>query len=1049
MRKFASLVTSLFCCSVLVMAQQGGNLELRGSLFDFDSAEPLFPGNVQLYTLPDSTYVNGASTEDDGSFVFTKLKPGEYCIKASYIGYHNTTKSFTLKSNTNLGKVTMKADAKVLDDVVISAAVEKVKMVADTMMFNTDAYRLPEGATVEELVRKLPGVQISSDGNITVNGKTVSRIYVNGKEFFGNDKSVAMQNLTAEMIEKVKAYDKQSDMTRMTGIDDGNEETVLDLQVRKGMAKGWFGNFNAGYGRPLEKNEFNVNNLYNVQVSLNRFDEDRQMSIIANGGNSTSGMAGGFGGMRGMGGMGGGGGVNQRVTAGLNFARNLGREINSESYQFEIGGSVNYNYNNSKNQTKSASENFYTGNTHTWGNSYNESNSKSNGINGQIRFEWNQSEMTSLLFTPSVSYTKSNSNSYGKNATFGSDPYEWTENPLQAVDSILIRWQNNQFAIDDNGYGSIDPLMDAYDSLELAIRNAQNSLSKSNSSTLQTSGRIMFTQRFSGKKGRNMSFTGNYSYNNGKSKDKSRNDQYAVTQLPGGGFSSPASTPMNRYNDRPNDRINLSAQLSYTEPIAKQTFLQFSYQFSYAKSNSDRATYDLGNITNWGTWNADSTAYLWDLPANYKSTLDPKLSEKDNYYNYDQTAQIQLRKVSDNVNFTVGLSVLPQISKMDYNHMGLDTVLSRTVFNFTPSLSYRYRWTRQEQINISYNGRSAQPDMPDMIDIRDDSNPLAIKEGNPGLKPTFSHNINVRYNKSNPQTMSSFSVNGSFSTTLRSISTKTTLMENFGTISKPVNLDGPFSNWNTSLNFTHSYNMLDARLSISNRIQGNYQHQEGWAQVFGGESQLRTSKNIGANTDLELAYRDDWIEVSLRGDLRFNSNNNDLQPERNMNTFDFSYGPSFSGLLPWQNIRIATDIEMSSRRGYASKEANTNELIWNASASVSFFRGNTGTLQVSVYDILRQRSTINRTVTATSRRDTYTNNINTYFMVNFIYRLSMFGTKETRANMRNARGMRGGMGGGMMMGGGGMGGFGGGMGGGMGGFGGGFGGGMGGFGGGF
>ncbi len=1045
MKRFSTILASVLCCA-FAMAQEG-NLELRGSLYDFDSAEPLYPGNVQVYTLPDSVYVNGASTNDDGTFTVTKLAPGQYVLKASYIGYLPTEKSFTIRSaSVNVGKVTLKADSKVLDDVVISAAVEKMTMVADTMMFNTDAYRLPEGATVEELVRKLPGVQISSDGNITVNGKTVSRILVNGKEFFDNDKSVAMQNLTAEMIEKVKAYDKKSDMARMTGIDDGNEETVIDLQVRKGMAKGWFGNFNVGYGRPLEENAFNVNNLYNVSISMNHFDEDRQMSIIANGGNSTSGMAGGFGGMRGMGGFGGGGGVNQRITAGLNFARNLGREINSESYQFEIGGSVNYNYNNSKNQSKSSSENFYTGGTHTWGNSYSSSNSKSNGVTGQIRFEWNQSEMTSLLFTPSVSYTKSNSNSYSNNATFADDPYLYSENPLDSVTKIVERWNNGEFVTES---ASADPAMDLLDSLELTVRNAQTSIQFSENPSLQTSGRIMFTQRFNGKQGRNLTFNGNYSYSSGNNESMSRNDQYTVTQLGADKPNKPDKTPMNRYNDQPNDRINLSAQLSYTEPIATQTYLQFNYQFSYAKSNSDRSTYSLDQLNafdpnvNWGVLDSAGN-YIWNLPDNYKEALDANLSQRNNYYNYDQTAQIQLRRASDKVNFTVGVAVLPQTSEMNYKFMGADTILKRTVFNFTPSLTYRYRWTRQEQLNISYNGRSAQPNMTDMIDITDDSNPLAIKKGNPGLKPTFTHSVNIRYNKSNTQTLASYSINGSFSTTLRSQSSKTDLLENFGTITMPVNLDGFFSNWNTRLNFTQNYNLMDARFAIVNSIGASFQHQEGWASVFGGESQLRTSRNLGANTDLELSYRDDWIEVALRGDLRFSNNTNDLQPDRNMNTFDFSYGPSFSGLLPWHNVRLATDLEMSSRRGYASKDMNTNELIWNASASISFFRGNTGTLQISAYDILRQRSTISRMVSATMRRDTYTNNINSYFMVNFIYRLSMFGTKETRANMRSARAM-GGMGGGMMMGGGGM------MGGGMGGFGGGMGGGMmgGGFGGGF
>ena len=198
----------MIAASTMSVMAQNGNLTIKGSVFDFDSAEPLFPANVQVYELPDSTYINGTSTEDDGAFTLSGLKAGTYVARVSYMGYITTDKEFTLRAgnrNNDLGKITLKGDAQILSDVVVTAALAKVQMVGDTVVFNSDAYRLPEGSSVEDLVRKLPGVQITSDGNITVNGKTISRILVNGKEFFDNDRSVALNNLTAEMIEKIKA----------------------------------------------------------------------------------------------------------------------------------------------------------------------------------------------------------------------------------------------------------------------------------------------------------------------------------------------------------------------------------------------------------------------------------------------------------------------------------------------------------------------------------------------------------------------------------------------------------------------------------------------------------------------------------------------------------------------------------------------------------------------------------------------------------------------------------------------------------------------------
>ena len=351
MKRISILIAVLITSVSSLMAQ---NLEIKGTVYDFDSAEPLYPANIQVFSIAgtDTVYVNGVATEEDGSFRLGGLKAGNYMARATFIGYNDTDKNFTLRSGTttttDLGKITMRSDGITLQAVAINAVAAKVQMVNDTVMFNSSAIKLPEGSSVEDLIRKLPGVQITSDGDITVNGKSVSKILVNGKEFFNDDKSVALTQLTADMIEKVKAYDKQSDLARQTGIDDGEEETVLDLQVQKGMAKGWFGNIQVGGGAPFEKESFDVASLYQVNASLNRFDEDKQFTVMGSASQSSGGMRGGGmgmmrmgggiggfgGGMGGFGGgMGGGGGVTTSYSGGANFAMNLGREVSQDNYQ--------------------------------------------------------------------------------------------------------------------------------------------------------------------------------------------------------------------------------------------------------------------------------------------------------------------------------------------------------------------------------------------------------------------------------------------------------------------------------------------------------------------------------------------------------------------------------------------------------------------------------------------------------------------------------------------------------------------------------------------
>ena len=1060
MKRIATLLAFLATSATALLAQ---NLSVKGTVYDFDSAEPLSPAAVQIYQISgtDSTYIGGTSTDDDGAFVVNNLSAGNFRAKVTFLGYDDVYKNFTLRSGsgtTDLGKITMRG-GQMLEEVAINAVVAKVQMINDTVMFNSAAYKLPEGSSVEDLIRKLPGVQISSDGNITVNGKQVSRILVNGKEFFNDDKTVALTQLTADMIEKVKAYEKQSDLARQTGIDDGEEETVLDLQVKKGMAKGWFGNLSVGGGAPLEKEGFDVAALYQVNASLNRFDEDKQFTIMGSASQSSGGM-GGFGGMRmgggvgmGMGGMGmgggfggmagGGGGVNKSYSGGANFAMNLGKEVSSDNYQYEVGGSVNWSHSDNQSSSKSSSENWYTGGTHTWSNSKSSNQSGSESLSGQLRIEWNKDNYTSLLFQPQFSYSKSNSGSESESKTFNKDPYQYAFAPLDTTTIYSVTYNPNNL--------DLDPAASYLDSLNEALWNSQHSLNKSNNVSTSASGNLQFVRRF-GNRGRNVSVRGTYNYSNQSGDQYQRNYQITSSNVMAGGFGGGAgmgagtgapattvkrdTTDLKRLNDNPSDRINWSIQTTYSEPISTGTYLQFSYQFQYSKQNSDRATYDINNDT-WGNpWDQP----VWIYEDNQK-VLNDKLSTNSYYYNLDQTAQIQFRKnaTDQSYNFTVGLSVLPQYSKMNYTGMGVvDTLLERTVFNWTPTVQFRYRVTRQEQINIRYNGRSSQPQMSQLLDIRDDSNPLRVSSGNPNLLPTFNNQLSLGYQKYNPVTMGSFNINTSVSNTLRQIQNKTTLLANGGTESRPENMDGFWANWNANASIMYNYTFPDDRYSIMTNTSGNFSHQEGWASVVGQEAQLRKTNTTGANENLSAEYRDDYLTISLDGTLRYQHSTNDLQPERNMDTYDFSYGTSFMAYIPWRNMRLGSDLNMNSRRGYDA-EMNTDELIWNASLSFSFLKGNKASLSLAAYDILHQRSTVSRSMSATSRTDTESKNITSYFMATLTYRLSLMGDRNSRAQLR---GNMGGMGFG-----GGMGGFGGGMGGGMpmgGGMGGGFGGGMGG-----
>ena len=300
---------------------------LKGKVIDSESGEPLIASTVRVMSMDTTRMVAGNATTRDGSFSIKSVKDGNYILKVSYVGYRDFYRNITVnkkesKGNLTIGTIMMKQNSIELTQAVVTAELKEMEMKDDTLIFNADAFKVPEGSVLEDLIKKLPGVTIE-DGTIKVNGKTVRRILVGGKEFFGNDQNMSMKNLPAEIVDKVKTYDRQSDFSRITGIDDGEEETVLDLTIKKGFQQGWFGNLDAGYG--TEK-------LYSGRVMINRFSDTMQGNVLGSQNNT---------------------GSNGNATA-----RQIGGRLVFDTDKLEFGGNFRFNYNKSNSYTKSSNQNF-------------------------------------------------------------------------------------------------------------------------------------------------------------------------------------------------------------------------------------------------------------------------------------------------------------------------------------------------------------------------------------------------------------------------------------------------------------------------------------------------------------------------------------------------------------------------------------------------------------------------------------------------------------------------------------------------------------------
>ena len=959
--------TVLLLTATLSTYAQNKIVTVSGRVIEAGTKEPVELAAVQLLSLPDSAQVAGMTTSTQGYFSLSKQKPGKYLLKVSFIGYVTKIIPVQLTANVpakKMGNIELSTDAVMLQEAVVVAEAPQVTVVEDTLMYNSSAYRTPEGAMLEELVKKLPGAEIDDDGNVKINGKDLKKIMVDGKEFFGGDVKTGLKNLPVDMVDKLKTYDKKSDLARVTGIDDGEEETVLDLTVKKGMNQGWFGNADLGAG---------TKDRYTGRMMLNRFVDKTQFSIIGSANNVND-----------QGFSGGGGGPRWRSNNGLNATKMLGANFATQTNKLELGGSVRYNFQDADISSINSSERFLQ-NGNSYSNSNNKNRNKGTNLNADFRMEWKPDTLTNIIFRPNFSYGRTNNASRSESGTFNEDPFNLIVNP-----NVYLNFDNL----------SDDPLKD--------IRvNATNSASLSKGKSLSGNATLQVNRKLNNR-GRNLTFRGVFGYgdNDNDQYTQSETRYYQLLNHLGGD----SILYRNQYITTPTRNYNYTAQVTYSEPIAKATFLQFSYQFQYKYSKSDKTTFDLLDYPDWAIGGA--------LPSGYESHAVDSLSKNAEYRYYNHDASVGLRFIRPKYQLNVGMSFQPQNSTLSYKKGDYMIDTTRTVFNFAPNMDLRFRFSKVSQLRFTYRGRSNQPTMENLLPITDNSNPLNIRMGNPGLKPSFAHTMRLFYNTYNAEKQRGIMTHFSFTATQNSISNSTRYNEETGgLITRPENING---NWNAFGMFGFNTALKNKKYTINTFTNVNYQNNVAFLYNQDTKNNDRnTSTGLTLGERVTGSYRNDWFEFSLNGSINYTAERNKLRPENNQEPYTYSYGASTNITMPWK-MTLATNIANQSRRGYRDSSMNRDELIWNAQLAQSLLKG-AATVSFEVYDMLRQQSNISRSLSADMRSVSEYNGINSYCMVHFIYRLNIFGSKAAREKMMNSgrrgfggpgRGPGGGFGGG-------------------------------------
>ena len=929
---------------------------INGILVDATDTTELMQANVALLMQDkDSTYVKGTITDFNGVFNLEDVPSGRYYLKCSYIGYTSVVKRVTVGADgrdVNMGMIALPQDGVVLKETVVMGVKSAVVVKEDTIEYNADTYKTQANAVVEDLLKRMPGVEVGSDGKITANGKEVKKILIDGKEFFSDDPTMASKNIPADMVNKLQIIDRKSDLARLTGVDDGDDETVINLTVKKGMNNGWFGTATAGYG---------TDKRYVANVIANYFNNGNQFTFTG-GANNTNNVGFTDGGASRFRRFGGDRGVTTSQMLGVNF--NVGSK---EDEHFRIGGDLTYSHTSRDTRTSTSRQNIFTDST-SYRDALSVALDRTHNIRGNFRLKWEVDSFNTIEFRPNFQFNFSHSESSDTSMTRAGD--QWRT----PVNRSLSYYDNH-------------------------------------GKSYEFGGRLIYNHKFRSHPGRSYSVFLNYNYSNIDEDGNTftRNNYYLV--------DTEETIDQVYDNLRKTNRIN--GRLSWTEPLGdvkKAQFLTFAYSANYSVTRANKSVYD---ITRQGylsyappvtrndimidvVLNPTLRAMIKDKYGDYalldgallSDIIDIELGDEversfnerlsNNFKNqfFNQEFQLGFQKVTKAYNLNVGFSVNSAMSKSTDLINSARNIPSRWAWSYAPFARFRYKFSKTRNLAFDYRLRSSQPSIAQLQPVADESNPLNIVIGNPDLKPTFTHRINLRFSDFNQDSQRSIMAMLGFNMQQNSIiSTITNDPTTGGQTTTYANINGV---WDAM-----AMNMLSFPFSAS----------KAWyftSNIFARMSQTKGytdgnyNRSIGLNLNVApgIAYRTGVFDLELRPRYGYQLTHNTMQnsSDRNVHTWGAMFNGTYSAPF---GLVISTDLNYSHSSGYSSGY-NTNQWIWNGSIAYQFLRNKQASIQVSVYDILGQQKNVMRTQTASYIQDAIYNSLGRYGMLTFTYRFTTF-----------------------------------------------------------
>ena len=899
------------------------NLTIQGSLKDSIANRALNSATVSLVNAKDSSLISFSRTNESGVFNFKNVAPGNYLISVSYVGY--IPKWVPVLSGTEktveMGLIYMN-DVNSMSTVTVTARRPPVVINGDSVEFNSENFKTAPNAVVEDLLKKMPGMEVDKSGGITVNGKTVTKVFVNGKEFFTGDPKMATKNLPADAVDKIQVYDRKSDQAMFTGIDDGSEETAINLKLKKDRNRSTFGKLNGGAGTP---------SVFDAQGNINVINNDEQFSAIG-GANNTNrqnfssrnivNFSGGGGGRPGA-----GAGVTININGGGSGETDANAQGIAETYS--IGGNysnlfnskkIEFNANTAISDVERNNNSFSFTQNLTPGNQFNRT-SISNSINRNQQQSFGStidqkvSETFSYKFTPSLS---------------------WQQTSSSSEDTTLTR-------------SGLDP-----NSLDITNRNTTAATSISDA--VNVSNNLLLRKKFA-KKGRTISSTITQSYNQSNSTGSQYTSQFFYKNR-----VLTSDSILDQQNIRKGNTSSYSANVIYTEPISKKSLLEFNSYLSKTIGASSKKVYDQNNVTD-----------------NYDLLNNRLTNEFNSEYTYSGGG-MSFRSNQKKFNFSTGVSL--QNAVLDGENISAKKNFSQSFQDILPNATFRYNFSQTKNLNVDYRTSTNQPSITQLQPVLDQSNINRQSIGNPDLKRSYVHNLNIRFFSSKILAGKNFFSTLNTSTTNNSIVNYDSVLPNRTILSKPVNVNGAYR-INGTMNYGFGIKKLNSRLSfgLSAGLNNNISYANGLLNTI-------VTKSTGPNVSYSYIL-DDVIDINLTARYSYSKTTNEVNPTLNTNYLTKVFGADMTNYLPL-NIVLNQSFNYAINTGRA-EGFNTAIPIWNASFSKFFMKNKRAEIKMSAFDLLNKNIGISRNVSQNQIVDRSYNVISQYFMLSFTYSLQKSG----------------------------------------------------------